>query len=263
MMPGEAGKYEQSPLLGLLGYPLSHSRSPEIFRAFFEKEQRPWKYELIQMEDVSALDAFILEHPSLLGFNVTIPHKQALYKRCDILGPEAKFSGAVNTVLVHRPSGKIQLEGRNTDIFGFEKLLGSVVFEENTSALILGNGGSGRAVQYVLKEKGIPFTVVSRSFNPGTIGYRQVDGNVLDRNRLIIQTTPLGMHPDSDSAPEIPYDLLGPAHTCIDLVYNPAVTLFLQKAAERHAQTTNGSLMLQAQAERSWQFFKNHAQEIL
>ncbi len=262
-MPGEAGKYEQIPLLGLLGNPVSHSRSPEIFRLFFEKEQRPWKYELFQMEDLSGLDAFILEHPSLLGFNVTIPHKQALYKRCEILGPEAKFSGAVNTVLVHRPSGKIQLEGRNTDIHGFEKLLGSVAFEDNTSALILGNGGSSRAVQYVLKEKGIPFTVVSRSFSPGTIGYRQVDGNVLEKHKLIIQTTPLGMHPDIDTAPEIPYEILGPTHTCIDLVYNPATTLFLQRATEQHARTADGSLMLQAQAEKSWQFFKSHAQEIL
>ena len=262
-MPGETGKYEQSPMLGLLGNPVSHSRSPEIFRAFFEKEQRHWKYELFKMEDLADLDALILKHPSLLGFNVTIPHKQAMYMRCAILGPEAKFCGAVNTVLVHRPSGKIQLEGRNTDIHGFERLLGSVVYDENTSALILGNGGAARAVQYVLKEKNIPFTVVSRSFNPETITYRQVDGKVLDRHKLIIQTTPLGMHPDTGSAPEIPYDQLGPDHTCIDLVYNPAATLFLQRAAARHARTANGSLMLQAQAEKAWQFFKNHAQDIL
>ena len=262
-MPGETGKYEQSPLLGLLGNPVAHSRSPEIFRAFFEKEHLPWKYELFQMAELSDLDNLIIKHPSLLGFNVTIPHKQGLFKRCAILGPEAKFSGAVNTVLVHRPVGKIQLEGRNTDIFGFEKLLGSVVYEAHTSALVLGNGGASRAVQYVLKEKNIPFTVVSRSYNPGTISYRQVDGTVLDKHKLIIQTTPLGMHPNAETAPDIPYELLGPAHTCIDLVYNPGQTLFLHRAAERHARTANGSLMLQAQAEKAWQLFKSHAQDIL
>ncbi|HRD53141.1 MAG TPA: shikimate dehydrogenase, partial [Flavobacteriales bacterium] len=124
-------------------------------------------------------------------------------------------------------------------------------------ALVLGSGGASRAVAFVLKERGIKFRVVSRSRERGDMTYDLVEPIVVDVCTLIINTTPLGMHPDVEALPPIPYEAIGPKHVLIDLVYNPTQTAFLQEGKHRGAVIANGLQMLHAQAEASWEIWNS------
>ncbi|RZL33859.1 MAG: shikimate dehydrogenase, partial [Pedobacter sp.] len=119
-------------------------------------------------------------------------------------------------------------------------------------ALIFGDGGAAKAVKYVLGKLGIPFLVVVRNPAPGAILYSAITAEILDEYKLLIDTTPLGMLPNLDSFPPIPYQFLTPQHLAYDLVYNPEETAFLTKAKEKGAKIKNGLEMLYLQAERSW-----------
>ncbi|MDQ3101224.1 MAG: shikimate dehydrogenase, partial [Bacteroidota bacterium] len=145
--------------------------------------------------------------------------------------------------------------GHNTDVVGFRSTLAPLLNGEKPRALVLGSGGASRAVAYVLKELGIRFRVVSRSRERGDLTWDRLDPTVIKVCPLIINTTPLGMAPEIDSCPDLPYDAIGPKHTLIDLVYNPEETLFLRKGRDRGARTMNGLCMLEAQAEASWQIW--------
>ena len=125
-------------------------------------------------------------------------------------------------------------------------------------ALVLGKGGAAMAVNYVLDKLGIIHTTVSR--NPdgvSTIGYQDLTEKIIRENQLIINTTPVGMFPNVESCPDIPYSYIGPQHYLFDLIYNPAKTLFLQKGEKRGALTHNGSDMLVIQAEESWRIWND------
>jgi len=118
--------------------------------------------------------------------------------------------------------------------------------------LIFGNGGAAKAVKYVLQKLGIPFLVVTRAPTAASIGYEDVTAEILQEYTVLINTTPLGMAPNVNSAPAIPYQFLDHRHLSYDLVYNPEETQFLQLSKERGAVTKNGMEMLELQAERSW-----------
>jgi shikimate dehydrogenase len=124
-------------------------------------------------------------------------------------------------------------------------------------ALILGTGGSSKAVQYALTLLNISYTFVSRTKANNTLLYAELDKSILEEGTIIINTTPVGMFPDTAACPNIPYHLLNEKHLLFDLIYNPAETLFLQQAKQYGATTVNGLPMLKIQAEESWKIWNS------
>jgi len=244
---------------GLIGYPLSHSFSKKYFSQKFEKEGiADATYELFPLENIEELPPLIARYAHLRGLNVTIPYKQAVFPFLDAIDPEAEAVGAVNIIKVQ--DGK--LTGYNSDVYGFELSLLQLLRERNAQAkglraLVLGTGGAAKAVVYVLKKLGIAYWLVSRNRKRGDLAYEDVTPAILGDHRLLINTTPLGMAPDLNTCPDLPYEALTDQHLLYDLVYNPEETLFLRKGAEQNAATIKGLQMLYLQAERSWKIW-NH-----
>lgn len=240
---------------GLIGRKLSHSFSAEYFTEKFERESLSdeCRYDLFEMEDISCVEEFIASTVGLVGFNVTIPYKQQIIPYLTSLSDEARNIGAVNCVKLLSDGSRI---GYNTDVDGvrvsLDKLLG---VDEIESALVLGTGGASQAVQYVLAERGISFSLVSRDATKGNIVYDDITPEITASDRLIINTTPVGMYPHNDQAPDIPYEELTSNHYLFDLVYNPERTLFLERGAVRGAHTLSGLDMLYAQAESAWKIW--------
>lgn len=243
-------------LLGLIGNPLGHSRSPELFSQIFKKEGiSDWQYHLFPLHSINDLPRLLEKHPDLRGFNVTIPYKTEILPFLNEISQEAREVGAVNTVSIRRNGNNYFLTGYNTDVFGFESLLVSAGAEISNRALVLGSGGAAKAVCYVLKKYNIPYSIASRNPQSGYMSYDEIDRSAIKTHKLIINTTPLGMHTLADTSPPIPYEYLTPSHTAIDLVYNPEISLFMQQAIKQGASAFNGMLMLQKQAEKAWEFF--------
>lgn len=246
-------------LYGLIGYPLGHSFSQKYFSEKFAREGiADARYELFPIENVAALPALVAEHPDLKGLNVTIPHKETVIPLLHELDETARQVGAVNCIKFENQ----QLKGFNTDVTGFEQSLRTAGKGQwsgaGTAALILGAGGASKAVAYVLKKQGIPFLFVSR--NPageGRISYEAIRQLPLAYYRLIVNTTPLGMAPNTGTCPDLPFEQLGPQHLVYDLVYNPAETLLLQRAKEKGCIVKNGLEMLHLQAEAAWQIWNS------
>lgn len=234
--------------LGLIGYPLSHSFSKKYFTEKFEQENiKGWQYELFPLERIEALPDLLKKHPSIVGLNVTIPYKEAVIPYLNEVDESAAF-GAVNTIKIE---GK-KLIGFNTDVYGFEQSLRPMLKADHTQALILGTGGAAKAVANVLSGLGIEFKYVSRTPSDGQFSYQDIDKNTIKKHTLIVNTTPLGMHPKVDSCPDLPYQSLTPRHILYDLLYNPNVTTFLKKGKKQDTYIKNGLEMLYLQAEKAW-----------
>jgi shikimate dehydrogenase len=252
------GRKTDKALYGLVGYPLGHSFSKEYFNEKFRLEGIDAEYDNFPMPDLEALPALLRDYPKLKGLNVTIPHKQSILAYLDMIDRTAKLVGSVNTVKIQRTESGTRLTGYNTDVIGFAKTFDNLINDTRGQyALILGNGGGAKAVKYVLRERGIFFKSVStKKQKTDQITYEMLNKGILDRFGIIINTTPLGMYPKVDEAPDIPYEFIKPSHLLIDLVYNPAETLFLKNGRERGARTMNGLMMLHAQAEAAWKIWK-------
>ena len=228
----------------LIGYPLGHSLSAAYFAEKFSAEGIDADYIPLPIESAEE----VLPHcEELAGFNVTIPHKQAIMPFLSTISEEAQAIGAVNCVKV-TPDG---LEGYNTDVIGIRKSLEGVMLE-GAKALVLGTGGASKAVQYVLRKGGAEVKVVSRTQGVADLTYNDLSEECIAECDIIVNTTPLGMFPNVDSAPTLPYSALSAKHTLFDCVYNPRQTKFLQLGAERGARTIDGLTMFHAQAEASW-----------
>jgi len=242
--------------LGLIGYPLGHSFSKKYFAEKFEKEDiKGFTYENFEIETAVEILTVVKDNPELIGLNVTIPHKQAVIKSLDELDETAKGIGAVNTIKITERNGKKHLTGYNTDITGFEKSLEKGLKPYHSHALILGTGGAAKAVEYVLQKRNIAFRYVSRSKAKAGLTYDDLNAEIMAIHKLIINTTPLGMHPAVDKAPELPYNLIGNEHYLFDLVYNPPETMFMRKGKENGAYAQNGQEMLIGQAEAAWEIW--------
>jgi shikimate dehydrogenase len=220
----------------LIGHPVEHSFSAQYLNTRFKNEGIDAHYELIDLPDIA-------EFPSLIqsdkydGFNVTIPHKRAIIPYLDSLSPEAQAIGAVNVIEINNN----KLIGHNTDIIGFHETFTPLLKPNHTHAVILGTGGASQAVQYVLNKLNIPFRLVT---------HNELDTNTITQLApIIINTTPLGMHPHINTMPNIDYSQITPNHLIYDLVYNPTETQFLQLAKQQGATTQNGLAMLHAQAD--------------
>jgi len=244
-------------LFGLIGYPLSHSFSAKYFAEKFATENiSDAEYHLFPLEDISMLPHLITKQPDLKGFNVTIPNKVAILPYLDEISEAAKAVGAVNCVKIARSASGVKLTGHNTDTHGFRESLVPLLKSFHSKALVLGTGGAAKAVCYTLKELGITYTQVSRATQDANVlNYSQLTETILSDNLLIINTTPVGMYPDTDKFPDIPYQFLCNKHLLYDLVYNPAETAFMQKGMEAGAKVKNGLQMLELQAEKSWEIW--------
>ncbi|MET0570022.1 MAG: shikimate dehydrogenase [Pedobacter agri] len=238
---------------GLIGFPLSHSFSKKYFTEKFQDEGiTDRQYELFPIENIKSLADLLAENQSLCGLNVTIPHKVGVLPFLNEIEEAAEKIGAVNCICIKRFEGETYLKGFNTDAYGFEESLKPLLMAKHKKALVFGDGGAAKAVKYVLQKLGIEYQVVVRKATAGAILYNQVTLELLERHKLLINTTPLGMSPHIDTFPDIDYTQLGSDHLAYDLVYNPLETAFLSKAAERGAQVKNGLEMLYKQAEKAW-----------
>ncbi len=240
-------------LFGLIGFPLSHSFSKKYFTEKFEKEGiANCRYELFPIRLASEFSDLISTHATLCGINVTIPHKVEILPLLNEIDEAAAAIGAVNCIKIDRKEGAPWVKGYNTDAYGFAESLQPLLDERHQKALIFGDGGAAKAVKYVLEQLHIPYLTVVRNPAPNAILYSQVDEKLLQEHQLLINTTPLGMSPNYDSFPPIPYQFLGPQHLAYDLVYNPEETEFLKKVKAQGGKIKNGMEMLYLQAERSW-----------
>ncbi len=242
---------------GLIGATVSHSFSKSYFdEKFFREGLRDYHYDLYSLPDIEGIKNLLAENPELAGLNVTIPYKEKVLKFLSDIDSDAKSIGAVNVIKIK--DGK--LTGYNTDADAFYESLDKwFVDKKNPKALILGTGGSSKAVQQALKKLSIPFELVSREKSKGQHTYESLekDGTPISEANLIINTSPLGMSPNTNTCPPINYELLTANHYVYDLIYNPARTLFLQKSEMRGAHFKNGLEMLHIQAEKAWKIWNN------
>lgn len=243
---------------GLIGYPLGHSFSKGYFADKFRKENiSDCSYDNYPMEKIELVEDLIQTGEELCGLNVTIPYKQQVIPFLDEIDEEADEVGAVNCIkITRRSAGQAFLKGFNTDIYGFEMPLLEVLGSEHTRALILGTGGASRAVAYILGKHQIEYRFVSRRPKSSEIySYGDLTPEIIKEHTIIVNTSPLGMYPDVETYPDLPYSGLTNNHILYDLVYNPVKTVFLQKGEEREATLINGLPMLHFQAEKSWEIW--------
>ena len=232
----------------LIGFPLGHSMSAAYFLDKFSRGGIDAEYSPLPMERVED----ILPHcAKLSGFNVTIPHKQAIIPLLAEISEEAKAVGAVNCVKVCENG---RLVGYNTDVIGIRKTLEGINLE-GAKAIVLGTGGASKAVQYVLREGGAEVVVVSRSQGIADLTYADLSEELIRSCDIIVNATPIGMFPDMYDAPELPYSALSAKHTLFDCVYNPRITEFLKRGAEQGAHILDGLTMFETQAEASWEIW--------
>jgi shikimate dehydrogenase len=246
-------------LYGLIGFPLSHSFSKKYFTKKFEQEGfKQCAYENFPIPVIEELNK-IISLPGLSGLNVTIPYKEQVIPYLHKTSGIVNKIGACNCIKI--VNGK--LIGYNTDVTGFEN---SLSLKLNTAihkqALILGTGGSAKAVKYVLEKKSIKFQSVSRKPSALNLSYEQVTEEVIRTHQLIINTTPLGLFPNIIEAPSIPYKFITQEHYLFDLIYNPEKTLFLKKGEENDALIQNGYEMLVQQAEENWKIWNSNEEDI-
>ncbi|MBT1686875.1 shikimate dehydrogenase family protein [Dawidia soli] len=244
-------------VFGLIGATVSHSFSKSYFdEKFFREGLRDYHYELFPLENINALEALLKDTRGLTGLNVTIPYKEQVMKFLDEVDGFAKQIGAVNVIKIQ--DGKLKGFNTDSDAF-FETIEKWLPADKQFKAVILGTGGSSKAVQEALKKLKIAFQVVSREPRKGVITYEdlQKDPSILHDSKLLINTTPLGMSPKTEAVPGVDFEQIGADHYVYDLIYNPARTLFLQKAEMRGATIKNGLEMLHVQAEKSWTIWNN------
>ena len=238
---------------GLIGHPLKHSQSRFYFNEKFEHEGLDCRYQHFDLKSIEEIHEVMKTYPDLCGFNVTIPYKEAIIPLLDEIDPTAKEVGAVNVVT--NQNGR--LKGYNTDVYGFSQLLERALKgKEVEHALVLGTGGASKAVRYVLKQKNIPFSTVSRSTEKGDYTYETLTDEILRQNHLIINTTPLGMAPKFDDFPDLHYQALSNKHILIDLIYNPKETAFMELGRTWGAKVYNGWQMFEEQAKKTWEIFQ-------
>jgi shikimate dehydrogenase len=276
---------------GLLGYPLGHSFSRAFFLEKFAREGIDADYLNFEVPSAEMLLQVIQEHPNLQGLNVTIPHKKAVIPLLDELSDEARAIGAVNVIRITREpvdsvpdsssseSPRHYLKGFNSDIIGFMESIRPLLQPHHRRALVLGTGGASKAICRGLEKLGLEWRYVSRqrqlpsasecpsSKRPSDsvlgglpaesspFSYSDITPSLLADYTVIVNCTPLGMHPNVDTAPPLPYAALSPRHLLYDLVYNPEVTEFMRQGRRFGATVKGGLEMLHRQAVASWEFW--------
>ena len=244
---------------GLIGYPLTHSFSKRFFTEKFETENINSTYDNFEIDNIQKFPDIIKNNPEVIGLNVTIPYKEQVIQYLDELNDSAREIGAVNTVKIIRTHSGVKLKGFNTDTFGFEKSLTPLLKEYHKKALILGTGGASKALKYVLTKLDIEYISASiEELKENEIRYEDIDEKMISERLLIINATPLGTYPKTDTYPPIPYELMTEKHLLFDLVYNPEVTQFMAKGKAKGATVKNGYEMLLGQALKSYEIWNSN-----
>ncbi len=241
---------------GLVGKNISYSFSQNYFTNKFSKlGYFNREYKNFDISSIEEFEAIVKGQTQLAGLNVTIPYKEAVIPLLNKLDPQAREIGAVNTIKI-MPDG--ELLGYNTDVYGFEKSIQTLLTGHHRKALILGTGGASKAVAYVLNKLKIEFFFVSRSpENNSTIKYWELTRELMEEFQIVINCTPLGTYPKTEEFAPIPYEFITNRHLCYDLIYNPAETIFLKMARLQGATTKNGLEMLELQAEKAWEIWND------
>lgn len=244
---------------GLIGYPLSHSFSQGYFsEKFLNENEKGLQYSNFPIATINEFEGLWKQHDSLEGLNVTIPYKKQVIPFLHHASDVVKKINACNCIRKYNN----ELYGYNTDVIGFEKSLQPFLKPHHTHALILGTGGAAVAVEWVLQKLNIQYLFVSRNeLSPESvvsahlISYDALSPDMLNQYSLIINTSPVGMYPNVDQSPSLPYEVISPKHHLFDLIYNPAATLFMKKGLAQGATVQNGLEMLHIQAEESWRIW--------
>jgi shikimate dehydrogenase len=244
-------------LYGLIGSSLAHSFLKEYFERKFEEEGIiDASFSNFELANLEYLPVILDNFPNLEGLAVTIPYKSAVIPFMNKITDEVKEIRALNVVKIKRLEKTIQLSGYNTDVCGFEQSLLKDINPSHDRALILGSGGVGKAVGFVLQKLEIPYRYVSRgNHQAGAYSYEELTESIISSYPLIINATSVGMYPNVNACPDIPYEGIGERHFLFDLVYNPDLSIFLQKGKEQGAMIKNGYEMLCFQAEAAWQIW--------
>lgn len=240
---------------GLIGYPLGHSLSMAYFNQKFADEGLDAAYDNYEIPSIDLLPEIIASNPELKGLNVTIPYKQQVIPYLDNMSQEARAIGAVNVIRVERHGTSVSLKGYNSDVIGFTQSIEPMLESYHTKALILGTGGASKAIDFSLRSLGLETVFVSRSEKDNTIRYKDITADVVREYKVIVNCTPVGMFPNTEECPDIPYQALDSKNLLYDLIYNPDTTLFMKKGAERKASVKNGLEMLLLQAFASWELW--------
>ena len=257
-------------LVGVLGWPVDHTRSPTMHNAAFAALGLDWVYVPLPVPREHIADAVAgLRALGFAGANVTVPHKQAVIRRMDILTLIARAVGSVNTIIVNEDG---DLVGDTTDGYGFLADLAEHGVTKTERAVVIGSGGAARAAVYALAEAGSAVTVCARdtakaaalcevigqalphgagglSFAPFPDGLAHVARDA----ELLVNATSLGMK-ESEPLPWDPTVRFQPGQTAYDLVYNRQ-TEFLKLAAEQGARAIDGLGMLIHQGARSFELW--------
>ncbi|MDE6273337.1 MAG: shikimate dehydrogenase [Muribaculaceae bacterium] len=241
---------------GLIGKKLSHSFSPDYFNSRFSNMNIPAEYSLYEIPSVGDFPSLIAGNDHLRGLNVTIPYKQEVIPYLNSMTPVAQAIGAVNTIRVERDDedGSLRLVGHNTDAIGFGEAIRPLLAGRR-HALVLGQGGASKAVEYALLELGVAVTKVSRTKSKDVLTYSDLTSEVMAAHDIIINCTPLGMWPNVNACPEIPYEEIDSRYLCFDLIYNPEETEFMKRCSSQGATVSNGLSMLHGQADAAYRFW--------
>jgi len=243
---------KMTAIYGLIGKNLGHSFSKSYFTEKFHSEHIDAIFENFELEEINGFTSLLASHPQLRGLSVTIPYKEAIVPYLDVLSPNAQAIGAVNCI-AFRDGLTV---GHNTDVIGFRESLAEVYeAAPGGKALILGTGGAAKAVEFALQHYFEFDAIELASREPQ--GEREVgyDTLAIGSYRLVVNTTPLGMHPNLEGCPEIDFERLDPGCFVFDLIYNPEETKLLAAARARGCQTRNGLDMLMRQADASWEIW--------
>jgi shikimate dehydrogenase len=243
---------------GLIGNPLGHSFSKKYFTDKFQAEQiNDCFYENYPIKSLDGFREWVSDEDELFGLNVTIPYKSEIIRLLDFTEKEAEEIGAVNVIKIKRNGCLVKLIGFNSDVTGIRDTLIPYISGNVRNVLVLGTGGSSKAVCHVLKKLGLKVEIVSRNRKPGVLSYSDIDSAKIDQTQLIINTTPLGMFPNIGNKPDINYRRLNSNHILFDLVYNPELTSFLKMGEEQGCRIISGIKMLHSQAEKTWEIWNN------
>ncbi|MEM7085452.1 MAG: shikimate dehydrogenase [Bacteroidota bacterium] len=239
---------------GLIGKNIGYSFSMAFFSTKFEQEKRKDTYHNFDIENVNELTRILESQKEIRGLNVTIPYKEDVIPMLDRLDKEAKKIGAVNTIKILKDG---RLAGYNTDHYGFAQALSGFLPLTEKTALILGSGGSSKAIRYVLEAMNFEYKIVSRTPCDNGLTYKDLTQEIIERHCLIVNCTPVGTFPNVQDCPDIPYQYITRKHMLFDLIYNPRETEFLKRGFAKGAKVSNGLKMLEYQAKKAWSIWKS------
>lgn len=258
----------RTQVVGVMGYPVEHSLSPAMHNAAFDALNMDWTYVPLPTPPESIQDAVMgLRALGFRGANITVPLKELIPSLMDELSEVAQQIGAVNTVCC-REDGS--LWGTSTDGIGFLRSLEAeqTPLEDNLEVVVLGTGGTARAVANTLIQNGAQVTVVSRhrdraaqmlwELGAEAFALQYSDPAVVQamrRAKVLVNTTPLGLYPRIEEMPPVPLEGLHPDMLVYDLIYNPPVSKLLREAQKRGCRIVNGVKMLVYQGAESFKLW--------